>query len=102
MNRHDALDEVLAWQYAERSYVMDKWGIERPEIDAELAADNGTRFRHDVEMYLHRAQVLGLDNPLGRQALMKGLSTLIEFNVSVRLVFGEFPKPGVPSGELSE
>lgn len=100
MFRTSAAADVHDWLVGEQAYVQSKWGVERPEIDAELAADGGTRFRRDVEMYLHRAQVLGLDNPLGRQALLKGLSTLTEFCISVRLVYGELPAPGVPSGEL--
>ena len=100
-DRDEARAEALAWLNAERGYVQAKWGVARPEIDAELAEDHGERFTRDVEMYLHRARVLGLANPLGRQALAKGLSTMLEYVTSVVLVYGDFPPAGVPSGELS-
>ena len=54
-----------------------------------------------VGSYMHRAVVLGLDTPSGRQALAKALKTLQGFTESAVRRYGPLPDPGVPSGEIT-
>lgn len=53
-----------------------------------------------INMYLHRAQTLGLDNPLGRQAAGKAATTAVAFLESIFRQYGQIPVPGFPSGEV--
>jgi len=52
-----------------------------------------------INMYLDRAYVLGLDTPNGRQAVAKAAATCMGFLESTVRVFGPLPEPGVTSGE---
>lgn len=94
---------VQDWLTAEHSYVDGKWGVDRPVDDLGMEDDGASLEGHwgkAVTMYIHRASLLGLDNPLGRQALMKGLATMFAMCESMVRVYGEPPQAGVPSGRL--
>lgn len=53
-----------------------------------------------VMQYLHRARVLGVTSPLGRQALQKALVTMFEYCVTAEVAIGPPPTAGLPSGAL--
>lgn len=90
----EARISAMDWTIAEhRAYESDKF--DRGLDDAKAPEDWSDR----IEMYLHRAQTLGLDNPLGRQAVAKAATTAISYLESVFRVYGSVPSPGVPSGE---
>lgn len=61
-----------------------------------LQFDSGWHMR--AQNYLSRALTLGLENPLGRQALLKYASTAVALAASSIRLYGESPVPGVPSG----
>lgn len=69
---------------------------------AEEGFSKGSRWRDDIHMYLHRASILGLENPNGRQALAKAAMVVIAAVESAERVFGPLPEPGHPSGEIRE
>jgi hypothetical protein len=50
--------------------------------------------------YYGRARVLGLETPLGRQALAKFVATAVALLDSVIRCHGPLPTPGHPSGEI--
>ena len=102
MTRHNMWE---AWFKGETGYQDGKWDSVRGEHDALMAGDglskNG-RWRSDIDMYLHRAHVLGLDNPNGRQALAKAAMVVIAAVESATRVYGPLPEPGHTSGEIVE
>ncbi len=53
-----------------------------------------------VGNYLKRAEILGLKNPSGRQALGKAITTLTNCLETAVEVYGSLPKPGEPSGQI--
>lgn len=89
-------EHVQAWLDGERGYAERKW---TPGMTDEIPPDDYKRW---VGQYMHRATVLGLDNPLGRQALAKALRTLLAFTESTVRQYGQLPPPGVPSGEVTD
>lgn len=86
--------DVLRWLEDERAYAEAKWP---PEAHDDLPPEETRAW---VEQYLHRAMVLGVDVPLGRQALAKALRTLQAFTESVVRRYGPLPPAGVPSGDV--
>jgi len=99
----DERARVLDWLREEEDYQRGKWS---PATHDELVATEGTgrdsAFFRDVTQYMHRAHVLGNGTPLGKQALLKALSTLINGCDAVVRVFGDPPPGGSPSGEVRE
>jgi hypothetical protein len=95
----DWLDEEL------RMYVYQKFNqlVDAEHIKEFMQPANGGRsegwWTQQLDNYYHRAAVLGLDTPNGRQALGKFVATAICMLVATVDVYGELPKPGVPSGE---
>jgi hypothetical protein len=87
--------EVAAWLEGERAYAEGKWAP--GYVDDSITAEE---YEGWVMQYLHRAIVLGVENPLGKQALAKALRTCLAFTESVVRRFGPLPDPGVPSGEI--
>ena len=84
-----------------------------PKFDASREVDHDLHMRDEgigdqswwenqVFQYVRRASTLGLDNPLGRQALCKGLACYTGMVESMIRVYGDPPPAGVPSGELVE
>lgn len=62
----------------------------------------GSWWENQVLQYWRRAHVLGIENPLGRQALIKGLAAYTGMVESMIRVYGPPPPAGVPSGELQQ
>lgn len=97
---------VRLWLAGERSYTLDKFGIDADNQHigewAELDLNATNWWETQFDNYLGRAGVLGLDNPGGRQAFAKFVATAVGALEAVVRVYGPLPAPGVPSGELRE
>lgn len=98
MTEAESIEEVYDWISDEHEYARAKWPI---ETHNERVKDLDGPWRTDVGMYLHRAKILGLDNPLGRQAMGKALMTLHHYTEAMVREFGPMPPAGVPSGEMN-
>lgn len=99
---------ILDWLKDERNYQVDKFGIENDDRRTEAFNREWGRSINDIDdnywinqiqMYLHRAQILGLEHPNGRQALAKATATLVMMLESATRIYGALPEPGVTSGE---
>ena len=94
-----------AWFEGESKYQDAKWETTRPIHDELMRREGvsiGGRWDNDINMYLHRAMLLGLDQPNGRQALAKAAMVIIAAVESAERVFGSLPEPGHTSGEIVE
>lgn len=102
-----AFEHVISWLRGERYYTLEKFGssqdkqhvrdFEDKEKDNEIAW-----WTQQLRNYFYRAWVLGLDTPVGRQALAKFVSTGAGMLAAAVQEYGELPKPGVPSGEIEQ
>jgi hypothetical protein len=95
---------LLDWLTKELVYVDKKFpssvrGDHSSELEQTGVSFDSYWFQQ-VYQYVKRAEILGLDNPLGRQAIAKGLSTMFGLVERVIEVYGELPPPGVSSGNL--
>ncbi len=86
---------VQDWLDKERGYAEGKWPT--GTVDDTIT---DLRYVEWVEQYLSRSLVLGLETPLGRQALGKALRTLLAFTESTVRTRGPLPMGGVASGEV--
>lgn len=94
-----------AWFDGESEYQDAKWDDVRPEHDRLMRVQGlgwDGRWYQDINMYLHRANVIGLDKPNGRQALAKAAMVVIAAVESAERVYGSLPEPGHTSGEIVE
>jgi hypothetical protein len=103
---------------AARMNVATWLGTERREYaDVKYAEDGESRLKLEMQNfglsedgewwvfitnYLKRAQLLGLDTTGGRQAMGKCIVTMMHALETSVEVFGELPKPGVPSGTIEK
>jgi hypothetical protein len=95
-----AASETFAWLVAERRYQTKKFGT---ELDDQHTADGlglDGWWWQQLTNYYHRASVLGLETPVGRQAIAKFTATACGLLESVIRLHGHLPAPGVPSGEV--
>ena len=94
-----------AWFEGESEYQAKKFGSQRhihdKYMETEGVAADGL-WHHDINAYLHRANILGLRNPSGRQALAKAAMVVIAAVESAERVYGPLPEPGHTSGEIVE
>ena len=94
-----------AWFDGESQYQDSKWDDVRHTHD-QLMKSQGLqsdgRWYGDINMYLHRANLLGLENANGRQALAKAAMVVIAAVESAVRVHGPLPEPGHTSGEIVE
>ena len=102
-----ARDQLRVWLAKERREYADSKYDEQDENHRRLMLDMQnlgiTEYSEHwgfITNYLKRAQLLGLDNPLGRQALGKTIVTLMHTLERAIEVFGPLPEAGYPSGEL--
>ena len=95
-------DRVVEWLAAERSYQEHKYPDRTVHDDKmrEQGVDDRGFWWSEVNRYLYRAERLGLDTPLGRQAAAKAVATAQEMLASVIRVYGPLPPPGVTSGDV--
>lgn len=92
---------VRQWLTREREYTIAKFGL---DLDDRHVKEFGKDFfdqwwEQQFDNYLHRAKVLGLDTPGGRQALAKFVATGVGMLEAAVRAYGPLPKPGVSSGE---
>jgi len=99
-NPNSAAAEAFAWLVAERHYQVGKFGFEMDDVHTRVGLDEDSWWWQQLTNYIHRANVLGLDNPLGRQALAKFAATACGLLESAIRIYGSLPSPGVPSGEV--
>jgi len=90
------IHEVRVWLQNERRYAEAKW---RPAKVDEFTAE---QYKDWVLQYLHRATILGVDQPNGRQALLKALRTLQAMCESNVRRYGPLMEAGVPSGVIQD
>ena len=89
----------LYWQAAVDWVAIEHQIYEGPKFDTRQDDEMSTEdWTAAVIKYLDRARVLGLDNPLGRQAVGKSATTSIAFFETVIRTYGSVPVPGFPSG----
>lgn len=86
---------ALGWIDAEHRMYEDKKFA--TDVDDKRSGDE---WREIVYKYLYRATVLGLDNPLGRQAVGKAATTNVAYLESLLRVYGSLPAPGFTSGVI--
>jgi hypothetical protein len=88
--------DAMAWLDVEHKlYESKKFG---EEVDD--TRDLLDWFPDKVAMYYKRAEILGLDNPLGRQAFAKATMTAVGGLATLFRQYHWIPMPGFPSGEL--
>lgn len=99
--------QVYTWLQAEEKDHQDLKFTEVTKTDGGDLSDDAWTYRplmerwHDqISMYLHRADLLGLTSPLGRQAAAKAVATAHGMLESIVRVYGDLPPGGVPSGEI--
>lgn len=97
--------QLVEWLLTEWRYADHKFDDQRPKHDDEMRADgladDGWWF-NQVFQYVRRAQTLGLDTPLGRQAVAKCWAAMSGLVESVIRVHGDLPPAGTPSGQVTE
>lgn len=95
-----AASQCFDWLVREREYQVRKFGtILDDEHTLQGLGDDGWWWTQ-LTSYFHRSRVLGLDTPVGRQAIAKFVATSCGLLESVIRVSGPLPQPGVPSGEV--
>lgn len=93
--------KVFEWLIREREYQVRKFGIDLDDQHTREGLGEDGWWWRQLTTYYHRAGVLGLASPVGRQALAKYVATACGLLESVFRVHGTLPPPGVPSGELN-
>src|SRR4051812_43247357 len=91
----DSRSYVLDWLRDERDYTISKFGL---ATDDEHTKEGLDWWEQQFDNYFHRAGILGLDTPGGRQAFAKFTATALGALEAVVRVHGALPEPGVPSG----
>ena len=94
----EAFTTAIDWLKVER--LMYQGGKFDAEDDDDLTTERPEEWDRRIDMYLHRGRLLGLDNPLGRQAIAKAAATAVGYLESVFRVHNSIPAPGFPSGEV--
>jgi hypothetical protein len=94
-----AANEIFAWLRSERFYQIAKFGIAQDDTHTRQGIDYDGWWWRQLTNYYHRALILGINSPQGRQALAKFIATGCGLLESVVRVHGALPAPGVPSGE---
>lgn len=99
-----AFPKALDWLVREHEYTLAKFGQEQDNLHIEdfnlVGTDGNDWWQQQLDTYLHRARILGLSNPGGRQALAKYVSTALGMLTACVEVYGDLPEPGVSSGEI--
>ncbi len=96
-----AASRTFDWLARERSYQVAKFGLEADDAHTRAGVGADSWWDQQLTNYLGRFRLLGLEMPVGRQALAKFTATAVGlFESSVR-VFGPPPAPGVSSGEIA-
>jgi len=92
-------DYVQAWQRQELVYRLTKFPTtEKMRLLNQEGIGPGTVWHEQIASKLHRAHVLGVDTPNGRQAIAKCAAAALSLAETAVLVYGELPYGGVESG----
>jgi hypothetical protein len=104
----DTFDYVMRWlererfEYQPKKFDYSREGEDQTELRNWLTvAQSGiedTYWDRQLANYYHRAHLLNLETPNGRQALAKFAATAIAMLEATVEVYGELPEPGVSSG----
>jgi hypothetical protein len=97
-----AAAEVFSWLRGERDYQVAKFGIDLDDEHTTEGLGEDGWWWQQLMNYFHRSRVLGLETPVGRQALAKFVATACGLLESTVRVYGPLPLPGGPSGENIE
>lgn len=94
---------IIKWLKGERDYTIGKFGLESDDLHVQQFNSKEIEYvpewwDQQFKNYLHRAKLLGLENPNGRQALAKFVATAVGMLEAAVRVYGPLPEPGVPSG----
>lgn len=93
---------ALNWLATELDYADQKReetiGRDHDDADMKALGLDGI-FAQDIRQYLHRAIVLGVENPNGRQALGKMVAVGVAAMESAVRCFGDMPEAGRASGD---
>lgn len=95
-------EELLWWLNTERSYQNEKFGTELDDKHIQEGFEDDSWLWQQTTNYVGRVRMLGLEHPLGRQAYLKLIATLVGLGEAMYRIYGEPPIPGVPSGELKQ
>lgn len=89
-------------EYADADkYDPDGATFRRLSLDIkDFGVTDGGEMLSFIGNYLKRAQLMGVENANGRQALGKCIVTMMAALEHAIVHFGEMPEPGVPSGEV--
>lgn len=96
-----AASSVFEWLVRERHYQLEKFGHGVDDAHTKEGLGEDSWWWQQLSSYYTRARVLGLDIPVGRQAIAKYAATACGLLESIVRVYGPLPPPGVPSGDLS-
>jgi len=103
IDEQEAYTQVLDWLDEERTYTLEKFGSEDDRRHTRQWMDRTDFAMTDwwtqqFDNYYHRAWLLGLDTPGGRQALAKFVATAAGMLAAAVQEYGKIPKAGLPSG----
>ena len=107
MDHFEARNYLLAWLFSERAFYSDvkyRDGDYNRQFLIDAMRDepfsDGSKWLDFIGNYMKRAQLFGLDTPIGRQALGKTLVTIQHCLETAIMIYGPMPEPGYPSGEI--
>lgn len=90
---------VRLWLAGERDYTLDKFGIDQDNRHiVEWNDSDPSWWNQQLDNYYHRARLLGLTTPNGRQALSKYVATAVGMLEATVRMYGPLPEPGASSG----
>jgi hypothetical protein len=96
-----AASSVFEWLIRERHYQLTKFGHDQDDAHTIEGLGEDSWWWQQLLSYYTRARVLGLDIPVGRQAIAKFAATACGLLESIVRAYGPLPPPGVPSGNVS-
>lgn len=103
----DAREHLREWlqvertQYADKKYNYNEGG-QQFLLDALRDEGLGDTWLNFIFNYIKRAELVGIQNFLGRQYLGKAIVTLMSCLEKSIEIYGPMPEPGHPSGEINE
>lgn len=93
--------DVLAWVRDEAEYCLSKYGTSMDDEHASEGFVKGAYWYDDIVGRVDRVRILGPENPLGVQALLKLAVTACNLaETFIRVNGSSIPDPGAASGEL--
>jgi hypothetical protein len=94
---------VMGWQTDELEYRVSKFpSSERIRLMRDEGIGEGSVWREQVFNKFHRAYILGLDTPNGRQAAAKCAAAALSMTETAVKLYGPLPHGGYPSGDFNQ